>query len=142
MTRHETLREGVTLGLIVATATWLWVAMVDLVAGRPGFMFDLFGGVIVFTAVHYLLNVLYGIVLVASMRAARRAPTVFIAVVFGLVMMEVAFAMLTAILSVALGTLAWVLILGGSLIGLAIATTLLNRRYPFAAQLQRAEEER
>jgi hypothetical protein len=142
MAKHGTLRQGVTLGLSVATATWLWVAMVDLVAGRPGFMFDLFGGVVLFTAVHYLLNTLYGVVLVAALRATRREPTVFIAVVFGLVMMQVAFAMLTAILSVALGQLAWLLIFGGSLIGLAIAVALLNRRYPFAAHLRRAEEER
>ena len=142
MTKNRTLREGITLGLVVATATWAWVAMVDLVAGRPGHMFALFGGVGAFTAIHYLLNILYGIVLVAGIRAARREPSVFIAVIFGLVIMEVAFAMLTAILSVALGQLAWVLILGGSLIGLAIASVLLNRRYPFAAHLRRAEEQR
>ena len=30
---HDTRREGVRLGLILATATWLWLVLVDAVAG-------------------------------------------------------------------------------------------------------------
>jgi hypothetical protein len=142
MTKHETFREGVAIGLLVATATWLWIAVVDLLARRPSYTFDLLGGVGLFTVVHYVLNILYGVVIVSGIRGARRAPSLIIAVIFGLVMMEVAFAMLTAILAVGLGDLAWVLIFGGSLLGLAMAVALLNRKYPFGAQLRRAEEER
>ena len=142
MTKHDTFREGTALGLLVATATWVWIALVDLLAGRPSHTFDLLGGVGLFTGVHYLLNLLYGVVIVLGIRRAQRAPSLFIAVIFGLVMIQVAFAMLTAILSVRLGDSAWVLIFGGSVIGLAIAIVLLNRRYPFGAHLRRAEEER
>jgi hypothetical protein len=142
MSKHDTFREGATLGLIVATVTWLWIAVVDLMAGRPSNTFDAFGGVGPFTAVHYLLNVLYSVVIVLGIRGSERAPSLFIAVIFGLVMMQVGFTMLTAILAVRLGGLAWVLIFGGSLIGLAIAMVLLNRKYSFSAHLRRAEEER
>ena len=142
LSKHDTFREGATLGLIVATVTWLWVAVVDLLAGRPSYTFDAFGGVALFMAGHYLLNMLYAVVVVLGIRGSKRTPSLFIAVIFGLVMMQVAFAMLTAILSVRLGDLAWVLIFGGSLIGLTIAIALLNRQYPFAAHLRRAEEER
>jgi hypothetical protein len=124
-------------------ATWVWVAVVDAIAGRPFNTFTLLGGVAVFTAVHVVLNVLYGLVIVVALRAATRAPSVFIALIFGLVMMQIAFAMLTAILAnVGLGALSWILILGGSLIGTAIAIAIVNRRYPFATHLRLAEEER
>jgi hypothetical protein len=137
------LREGAKLGLIVAMATWVWVAVVDAIAGRPFNTFTVLGGVVVFTTVHVVLNVLYGLVIVVALRAAERAPSVFIALIFGLVMMQIAFAMLTAILAnVGLGALAWILILGGSLIGTAIAIVVVNRRYPFAMHLHLAEEER
>jgi hypothetical protein len=142
MTRHDTLREGVALGLVVATATWLWIVLVDFIVRQPGHTFALLGGVGLFTLTHYLLNVLYGIVIVTAIHASHREPTVFIALVFGLVIMEIAFAMLTAILSIALGSMAWIVILGGSLIGLAVAIALLNRKYPFGAHLRRAEEQR
>jgi hypothetical protein len=141
--RHDVLREGTSLGLIVATAIWVWLAAVDAVTGRPFHTFNVLGGVVVFTTMHFLLNVVYGVIIVSGVRAAKSAPSVFIAVIFGLVMMQIAFAMLTAILSnVGIGPLAWILILGGSLIGTGIAVLVLNRRYPFAAHLREAEEER
>ena len=142
MTKHDSSREGAILGLTVATATWMWVAVVDALTARPFHTFNLLGGVVAFTAIHYLLNVLYGVVIVAALRGSQRTPSLFIALVFGLVMMEVAFAMLTATLAVSLGNLAWILIFGGSLIGMAIAVVVLNRRYPFGAYLERAEKER
>ena len=142
MSKHASFREGATLGFVVATATWMWIALVDAVARHPFHTFTLLGGVGVFTSIHYFLNILYGVVIVSALRGANRAPSLFIALVFGLVMMEIAFAMLTAVLSVGLGSLAWILIFGGSLIGTAIAMVLLNRRYPFAPRLRRAEEDR
>ena len=142
MTRHGAMREGTTLGVILASCTWIWIALADAIAGQPFHTFARLGGVGAFTVLHYALNILYGIVLVQALRGSQRAPSLFIAVIFGIVMMHVAFAMLTAILAVALGNIAWIQILGGSLVGLAIATVLLNRKYPFAAHLERAEAER
>ena len=135
-------REGAMLGLAVATITWLWIAAVDAVAGDAFKTFTVLGGVAAFTLVHAALNVLYGVILVAALRAAGRAPSLFIAVVFGIVMIQVAFIMLTALLAIPLGKLAWVVIFGGSLVGLGVTLAYLNWRYPFAPRLHRAEAER
>jgi hypothetical protein len=91
---------------------------------------------------HYLLNVTYGIVLLSAIHGADRAPSLIIAVIFGVVTLEGAFAMFTNILAQAsLGNAAWVGIAGGSLIGTGAAIALLSRTHPLIAHLRRAEEE-
>ena len=42
---HSSFREGVVLGVIVATAIWLWLAVVDGLAGQPLRTFQVLGGV-------------------------------------------------------------------------------------------------
>lgn len=141
--RQTATREGAWLGVLVATCIWLWILAVDVVAGEPFRTFELFGNVVVVTLIHYALNILYGIVLVNAIRGARSAPSLIIAVIFGLLMLEVAFAMVTVMLGQAgLGNLAWIRIFGGSLVGLSVAFALLSRRYPLATRLHEAEEER
>ena len=140
---ESALREGTKLGALVASLTWLWIAAIDAIAGDPFYTFQLLGGVVVGTVAHYLLNILYGVVIVIAVRGSERAPSLIIALIFGLVMMEVGFAMLSVMLGQAgLGSLAWIRIFVGSLLGLAIALGLLSRRYPLAARLHEAEEER
>lgn len=139
---HDTRGEGARLGIIVATATWLWVAAVDAVMLRPFHTFDALGGVAVFTAMHYLLNVVYGVVLLSAVHGAERAPSLILAAVFGVLLFEVAMAMLTVILAQHwLGSPAWVGVFGGSLIATALALRLLSRTHPLGAYLHRAEEE-
>jgi len=100
------------------------------------------GGVAVFTVVHYLLNVVYGLAIVSAIRGAEREPALVIAVAFGFLIVEFAFAMLTVLLShLGLGELAWLRILGGNLLGAAIAFLMLSRRHPLVEELRRAEEE-
>jgi hypothetical protein len=66
-----------------------------------------------------------------------------IALVFFFVMTEIAFAMITVLLSnLGLGELAWIGVFGGSLVGAAIAIIMLLRRHPLAALLHAAEDER
>ncbi len=139
--KHDSLREGATLGLVVATVTWVWVALVDAIAAEPFRTFAVLGGIAWFTLIHYLLNVTYGVTIVSLIRGAVRQPSLLIAVGFGFLMMEFAFAMVTVLLSNVLGELTWIRIFGGSLIGAAIAVVMLSRRYPLAAQLRQAEEE-
>lgn len=135
-------REGARLGVIVATSTWLWLVVVDAIVGQPFHTFTVLGGVVVFTVVHYLLNLAYGTVIVSAARAAEREPCAILALVFGFVIFECAAAMLTVLLShLGLGELAWVRIFGGSLLGAAVAIIVLARRHPLAAQLHRAEVE-
>lgn len=139
---HDSLREGAALGLIVATATWLWLAAVDAVVGEPFRTFTVLGGIASFTAIHYSLNVAYGVVIVSAIHGAVRVPSLTLAVAFGFLMIEFAFALVTIMLSASqLGQLAWLRIFGGSLLGAAIAIAVLARRHPLVAMLRQAEEE-
>jgi hypothetical protein len=126
----------------VGTVTWLWVALVDVAVGRPWYTFTMLGGMLMFTAMHYLLNVTYGMVLLSAVHGAERVPSLIIAVMFGVVTLEGAFAMLANVLAqYSLGNAAWIGIAGGSLIGTALAIALLARTHPLRAHLRRAEEE-
>jgi hypothetical protein len=139
---HDSRREGVELGFAMATAIWLWIAVVDAVAGRPFHTFDVLGGVLVFTVVHYLLNITYGVVLLSAVHGAERAPSLVFAMVFGGIIFEGGIAMLTNVLAEArVGQLAWIGIFGGSLLGAAVALALLMRTHPLREYLRRAEEE-
>jgi hypothetical protein len=140
---HDSLREGTTLGIIIATAIWAWLAVVDAVAGQPFQTFAALGGITVFTIVHYLLNIVYGVVIVSAVHGATREPSVALALVFGLVTFEIALAMLTVLLShLGLGELAWVRIFGGSLVGAGVGLFVLSRRHPLASQLRYADHRR
>jgi len=140
---HDTLREGARLGLTVAAAIWIWVALVDAMVGQPFHTFTMLGGVVVFTVVHVLLNVVYGVVIVAAVHAATRAPSAIFGLGFGFLIFEFAIAFATVLLSnTLLGELAWLRILGGSMIGAVIAVLILIRRHPLLALLHEAEAER
>jgi hypothetical protein len=140
---HDTRREGLRLGLIVGTATWLWVALIDVGAGRPLHTFTALGGIVAFTAVHYLLNVTYAVILLSAIHGAERSPSIIIGVIFGVITLETAFAMYTSILVQSfLGNGAWIGILGGSLIATAIAIAFLARTHPLVDYVRRAEAER
>src|SRR4029077_15740522 len=58
---HSPLRAGGRHGLIVATTIWFWIAGVDAVVGQPFHTFSVLGGVVLFTVLHYALNVAYGV---------------------------------------------------------------------------------
>lgn len=140
--KHDSLREGARLGLVVATSIWLWIAVVDAVVGEPFRTFTVLGGVALFTAMHYLLNLAYGVLIVAGIHGAAREPSLVIAVAFGFPIVEFVFALVTVLLShLGLGELAWVRIFGGSLIGTAIAIVILARRHPLGPELRQAEED-
>lgn len=137
---HDTLREGTALGIVVATAIWAWLAVVDAMVGRPFETFAALGGITVFTVVHYLLNIVYGIVMVSAVHGAEREPSLALALAFGLVTLEIAIAMITVLLShLGLGELAWLRIFTGSLVGAATALLVLSRHHPLAAQLRDAD---
>jgi hypothetical protein len=57
---HRSIREGAQLGVLVATAIWIWLASIDALVGQPFHTFTVLGGVLSFTALHYLLNVVCG----------------------------------------------------------------------------------
>lgn len=133
--KHDAVREGIRLGLVTATSIWIWLAVVDAVAGEPFLTFTVLGGIVLFTALHYLLNLGYGVVTVAGVHGATREPSLLGIVWFGLVVIEFAFAMVTILLShVGLGALAWLRIFGGSLLGVAITIFIISRSHSLATE--------
>ena len=139
---HDLYPEGVRLGLTVATATWLWLVIVDLIAGQPFHIFNALGGVVAFTMMHYLLNLVFGIALVWAVHGAVNENSIAIGLVFASMMIEVAFAFVTALLSnMVLGDLAWFEVFGGSVVAMTVAITILMRGHPLLAQFRRAEVE-
>ena len=139
---HDGFREGARLWLIVATATWLWLALIDAVSGAPFHTATALGGVVAFTIVHYVLNVAYGVSLVSLIHGAARYPTLILVALTGFAMIEIGFIMLTAALSYFLGGIAWLSIFGGSVLGAAIAFQLLLQTHPLEVILRQAETER
>ena len=137
---HDSLREGVALGIIVATGIWVWLALVDVLGGHAFHTFSVLGGITTFTVVHYLLNIAYGVVVMSAIHAATREPSLAIAVVFGVVTLEIAVGMLTILLSnLGLGPRAWIGIFGGSLIGTGLTLFVISRQHPLAALVRDAD---
>ncbi len=140
--KHDSLREGARLGFIVATSIWIWLAVVDAVVGQPFRTFTVLGGLGLFTILHYLFNLTYGVVIVSAVHGAVREPSLVIGMAFGFLIIEFAFVMVTVLLShMGLGDLAWARILGGNLIGVAIAFVILSRRHRLRDELRQAQEE-
>jgi hypothetical protein len=140
---HDTRREGVRLGLILGVVTWLWVALLDVAAGQPFHTFSALGGIAAFTVIHFLLNIVYGMVLISVIHSAERAPSVIMGMLFtGIVVLLGGFAMMTGILATArLGNGAWLRIVGGNLSATTIAIVLLARTHPLLDYVHRAEDE-
>ena len=139
---HSALREGARLGLIVATTIWFWIAGVDAVVGQPFHTFSVLGGVVLFTVLHYALNVAYGVAILSAIHGAQREPRLVLGVAFGFIIVEVGFALLTALLSqLGLGELAWVRVLGGNVIGAIVGAVVLFRTHPVMQGLKAAEQE-
>jgi hypothetical protein len=137
--QHNTRREGFHLGLVVATSIWIWLAAVDAIAGEPFHTFHVLGGMAAFTVVHYVLNIAYGMAIVAWVHGAMRQPSLIGGLAMSWVIIEFAFIMATVVLAnVGLGALAWLRIFGGSIIAAAVALALLLRRHPLGAVLRQS----
>lgn len=128
--KHNAVREGVELGFVIATSVWIWIAVVDALAGEPFRTFRVLGGIAPFTVLHYGLNIACGMALVAVVHRTAKEPSIAAVLWFVLLVIEFAFVMATILLShVGLGALAWLRIFAASLIGLALAILLVSRRH-------------
>jgi hypothetical protein len=82
-------------------------------------------------------------VLVSTIHAAARAPSVIFGLVFGGLILQGGFAMVTTLLaSAALGPSAWFAIFGGNLIATVVAAVLMLKTHPVIQYLHQAEAER
>ena len=137
---HRTPREGVRLGILTATAVWVWIAIVDVAAGDPFRTFQLLGGVALFTVLLYLANLAFGVIMISAIHGAEREPSLVIAVAYGVLLVEFALAMVTIVLSqTGLGALAWLRVFIGSLIGALVAWLVLRRRHGLLEAVRRAD---
>jgi hypothetical protein len=128
--KHNAVREGIRLGLVIATSIWLWIALVDALAGDPFRTFRLLGGIAQFTVLHYALNVAYSMAVVAVVHRTVYEPSLAAVLWFVLLVVEFGFVMMTILLShVGLGALAWLRIFAASVIGLSLALLLISRRH-------------
>src|SRR5256886_14108964 len=135
-------REGVLLGLVVATSIWLWLAVVDAFAGQPFGPFTVLGGIASSPLLHSALCRAYGLAAVAVVHGAQREPSLLLGASFFFFILEFGFVMLTVILShTGLGQLAWVRILGGNLLGALVTLVVLWRRHPLRRGMLEAEVE-
>lgn len=139
---HNTTREGAELGLMVGLATWVWVALVDALAGSPFQTMRSLAGVAMFTAIHAALCLAYGIAIVAAVHAAMRTPSVVYAMVFCTILFQAAFIMLTVFLAeLGAGTAAWSRFLVGNAIAAVLTFVMLASRHSLWDIFHRAEEE-
>jgi hypothetical protein len=100
------------------------------------------GGIALFTVLHYLLCLAYGVTAVAVVHRAAHEPSLIMAAALGFFLISFAFVMLSALLSqVGLGHLAWVRILGGNLVGGILTFFLLSRTHPVLEEFKEAEQE-
>jgi hypothetical protein len=137
---HSTLREGIRLGLIVGAATWLWVAAFDVVAGEPFQTAQFLSGIVIFTAIHFVLCLTYGLTVMSAVHASMKEPTVMFAIIFCTILFQAAFVMLTAILAnVGIGHLAWGKFLAGNVMAAILTYVLVNRHHSMRELYHAAE---
>lgn len=140
--------EGLRIGLVSATAIWLWLLAVDLIAGAPlhtpgalgqellgivlaGVHASPWAGVLVFTIAHYALWLLLGTLVVRAIAADARSPGILIGAIVILILLQLLFVGITQIFNeTLLRRHAWPALFGGNVIGFLLAGVYLLRRHP------------
>ncbi len=137
---HNTLREGVSLGLIIGVATWLWVAVFDVAAAEPFQTFQMLSGVVGFTLIHFLLCVTYGVTIMSAIHASMKEPTIMFGIIFCTILFQAAFVMLTAILvNVGVGDPAWGKFFAGNVMAALLTYVLIERHHSMRSLFHAAE---
>lgn len=146
---HATLREGFAAGLIGAFAVAGWFLLVDLVAREPLFTPAALGSALLagaqsaaevqintgtvlgYSAIHFAAFLLFGVVAAGLVAQAERFPPFIWALVLLLVVFEVFFIGLVALLGVwILEEIAWWSVLVGNLLAAAGMGGYLWRAHP------------
>ncbi|MEO6447287.1 MAG: hypothetical protein ABIZ91_12065 [Gemmatimonadaceae bacterium] len=146
--KGRTRREGVTAGLIGATAVALWFFVADLIAGQPLYtpialgsaLQGFFGAtsvasapltVLMYTVFHYLAFILVGLIVSAVFNAAEREPSILAGFAILFVMLELASLGLVVLVqeSSVLRSIAWYQIGAANLVASISMGTYLVRAH-------------
>ena len=149
MTHHHSLaREATDSGFLGAVAVFLWFLVVDSIAGQPFRTQNLLGQALVFgdplkmpgldfiaivaySALHLLLFILLGFVIVGLIHWAIREPTLLFALLMAFVMFEVLFGGLAYLLLRAIDGLAvsWWSLMVGNVVAILTMGVYLKRHH-------------
>jgi len=148
---HSTIREGVIAGGLGALAVALWFLLVDGIAGRALHTPALLGALILrtpdpiaaadgpnrlilaalYTPIHFILFVLFGVLVVFLMHRARKQPSLLMLALILFAVFEGGFTGGVAMLEqTALGDLAWYQVAIGNLIAVIVMGWYVWRRHP------------
>jgi hypothetical protein len=147
------------MGAAGATASWLWVFVSDMHARMPfstpaflgrgllsvdthGTRLSSLAGVLAFTIAHYAVWIAASALIMKAVRRAARTPSILLAVILVLILTQMLFVGITAILSQGrLGTAAWRDLMIGNVIGWGAAGWYLLRAHrEIPGELARASE--
>lgn len=153
MNGRSIARDGITAGVIGATAVAVWFLIVDTIAGHPlhtprvlgTALFSVLGPlgsegstvhILAYTVFHYVAFIVIGIIAAAIIHWSDREPTVLAGLLILFVAFELGFYGLTALLAeyLPLGDLAWYQVAAGNLIAAVLMGTYLWRTNPALGQ--------
>jgi hypothetical protein len=132
--------SGVAVGFLVADAMHgmpfvtpqLLGGGVASVLGLDGLAYSPTALVVGYTLLHYAAFALLGILAAAVIRVARRDTSVLAGALLVFAIVEVAFAGLVALLhaTTTTGTMTWIQLVGGNVVGCALLALVLRRDHP------------
>ncbi len=144
---NNVTREGISAGLIGATAIAIWFAILDAISGHllatpvmlgrsfgtlfvtgaePGFAASFLG----YTVLHFALFTCIGLVFSWVVNAAEKVPSVIIGFLGLVVVFEVGWVGWTTVLAQGFGELTWLQVFIANLIGAAAMGLYMWRQHP------------
>lgn len=147
MDRNTVIREGVSAGLIGATAIAIWFGILDAIAGSllatpimlGSSLASVFQGVgapsapaafLLYTVFHFALFVGIGLVFAWVVSKAEETPSAMIGFIGLFVIFEVGWVGWTSVLSQGFGELTWLQVFIANLIGAAAMGYYMYRQHP------------
>jgi hypothetical protein len=145
--RSTIVREGVSAGLISATATTIWFGVLDTLAGSPlatpimlgGSLATLFtldapaaaaASFLLYTVFHFAIFTAIGLLFAWVVSIAEQAPAALIGFIGLFVLFEVGWVGWTLVLAQGFGDLTWLQVFIANLIGAASMGYYMYRQHP------------